>query len=394
MISRNLRHFRVFLAVATSRSPTIAAARCNVSQPAVTQSLAKLEREAGGELFERTRHGFFLTERGALFELRLRRAMQRLDAALAEVSPRLIVTATVAQLQALIAVVDAQNFTLAARNLGLAQPTVHRAITQIEQEAARPLFERTTFGLVATRPCRDLAKAAQLAFSEFDQTEADLGEFDGREVGTIVVGSLPLSRSVVLPQALAQFRALRSMQPVTVLDGTYDDLLGGVRSGEIDFMIGALRDPLPISDVEQEQLFLDKMAILARPAHPLANNADIGLDVLAKQQWAVPRQGTPSRTQFDDLFASAHIDAPGSILECGSILLMREILQRSDMLGCISEKQAEAETLRGLLIALAVDTNWKGRPIGLTYRIGWVPTKAQALLLELVRRAAAVSDRL
>jgi len=392
MISRNLRHFRVFLAVATSRSPTIAAARCNVSQPAVTQSLAKLEREAGGELFERTRHGFFLTERGALFEVRLRRAMQRMDAALAEVSPRLTVTATVAQLQALIALVAAQNFTLAARNLGLAQPTVHRAITQIEQEAARPLFERTTFGLVATRPCRELAKAAQLAFSEFDQAEADLGEFDGREVGTIVVGSLPLSRSVVLPQALAQFRAQRPTQPVTVLDGTYDDLLGGVRSGEIDFMIGALRDPLPIRDVTQEELFLDGMAILARPGHPLAGKADIGPQVLSKQAWAVSRRGTPGRVQFDALFSDAGVDGPDSILECGSILLMREILQRSDMLGCISEKQAEAETLRGLLVSLQVDTNWKGRPIGLTYRTGWVPTKAQAQLLELVRSAAASPD--
>jgi len=363
-----------------------------VSQPAVTQSLAKLEREAGGELFERTRHGFFLTERGALFEVRLRRAMQRMDAALAEVSPRLTVTATVAQLQALIALVAAQNFTLAARNLGLAQPTVHRAITQIEQEAARPLFERTTFGLVATRPCRELAKAAQLAFSEFDQAEADLGEFDGREVGTIVVGSLPLSRSVVLPQALAQFRAQRPTQPVTVLDGTYDDLLGGVRSGEIDFMIGALRDPLPIRDVTQEELFLDGMAILARPGHPLAGKADIGPQVLSKQAWAVSRRGTPGRVQFDALFSDAGVDGPDSILECGSILLMREILQRSDMLGCISEKQAEAETLRGLLVSLQVDTNWKGRPIGLTYRTGWVPTKAQAQLLELVRSAAASPD--
>ncbi|KJZ21237.1 LysR family transcriptional regulator [Loktanella sp. S4079] len=394
MISRNLRHFRVFLAVGTSRSPTIAAARCNVSQPAVTQSLAKLEREAGGALFDRTRHGFFLTERGELFEKRLRRAMERLDASLAEVSARLTLTATVAQLQALIAVVAAQNFTLAARNLGLAQPTVHRAITQIEQEAGRSLFERSTFGLVPTRPCRELAKAAQLAFSEFDQVEADLGEFDGREVGTIVVGSLPLSRSVVLPQALARFRSQRPLQRVTVLDGTYDDLLGGVRSGEIDFMIGALRDPLPINDVAQEQLFHDSMAIVARPGHPLESSADLTPEILGQQQWAVPREGTPARRQFDAFFAAAQVPPPASILDCGSILLMREILQRTDMLGCISQKQAEAETLRGLLVALDVQTRWAERPIGLTYRAGWVPTKAQALLLDLVRQTAADPDGL
>lgn len=191
MLHRNLRHFRVFLSVADVRSLTLAADRCGVSQPAVTQSLNKLERDSGGAFFDRTRQGFFLTERGRVFEIRLRRAMNRLDTALIDVSPRLVLTATTAQLQALMAVTEAQNFTLAARALGLAQPTVHRAVTQLEREAARPLFERTSFGMVPTRACQDLAQAARLAMAEIAQAEAELAEFDGREVGEIVIGSLP-----------------------------------------------------------------------------------------------------------------------------------------------------------------------------------------------------------
>lgn len=205
MISRNLRHFRVFLAVAELRSPTQAAERCLVSQPAVTHSLAKLEREVGGPLFERTRQGFFLTERGRVFETRLRRAMQRLDAGLWAVSARLSLTVTTSQLQALIAMVEAQNFTLAARTLGLAQPTVHRAITQIEQEAARPLFERTSFGMVATRAARALAQAARLAFSEFDQAEAESGRV--RRAG----GRADRRR---LPPPVAVGRSARRPRPV------------------------------------------------------------------------------------------------------------------------------------------------------------------------------------
>lgn len=389
MISRNLRHFRVFLAVAELRSPTLASERCLVSQPAVTQSLAKLEREVGGALFERTRRGFFLTERGAVFETRLRRAMRRLDTGLGVVSPRLCLTVTTAQLQALIAMVEAQNFTLAARALGLAQPTVHRAITQIEQEAARPLFERTSFGVVATRPCRALAQAARLAFSEFDQAEADLAEFEGREVGRIVVGSLPLSRSAVLPTALARFRTVRPRQLVTVLDGPYDEMLRGVLRGDIDFMIGALRDPLPITDVEQELLFRDGLSVLARPDHPLTRAGRLSVGDLAGCAWAVPRTGTPARQQFDEMFGAAGLSAPESVLECGSILLMRELLRQSDLLGCISAHQARAEVSNGLVTRLDIGIDWPGRPIGLTYRTGWVPTRAQGILLDLLRTAAA-----
>lgn len=388
MLSRNLRHFRVFLAVGELRTPTAAAARCLVSQPAVTQALSKLEKEAGGQLFKRTRQGFFLTKRGEAVEGRLRRAMARLDTTLAEVSPRLTVTATYAQLQSLVAMREAQSFMLAARNLGLAQPTVHRAISQIEQDAARSLFERTSFGLVATQPCRDIAQAARLAFAEFDQIDADIADFDGREVGSIRIGALPLSRVTPLPEALARFRILRPKQPVTIIDGTYKEMLAGMRRGDIDFILGALRDPPPVEDVVQEYLFTDHLAVLARPGHALEKARGLKLKELVEHPWIVPRPGTPTREQFDMLFAQNTVPMPDSIIECGSILLMRELLLNSDVLGCISGQQSRREVQSGLLVALDTEIDWPGRAIGATYRSGWVPTKAQALLLDELRSVA------
>lgn len=71
MISRNLRHLRVFLAVAEEAQITAAAERFNVSQPAVTQMLGKLETQAGGALFDRTSRGFILNERGTALAARL-----------------------------------------------------------------------------------------------------------------------------------------------------------------------------------------------------------------------------------------------------------------------------------------------------------------------------------
>lgn len=388
MISRNLRHFRVFLAVAELRVPTAAARRCRVSQPAVTQCINKLEKDANGSLFQRSRQGFFLTPRGQLFEVRCRRAMDRLDAALSEVSPQLIATATTSQLQALIAMTEAQNFSLAARNLGLAQPTVHRSVTRIEQAAARPLFEKTSFGMVASRLCRHLAHAARLAFAEFDQAEAELADFDGRDAGHIVIGALPLARSVVLPEALVRFKAARPRQTVTVFDGPYDEMLAGLRRGDIDIMIGALRDQLPVGDVVQQPLFMDRLVFLARPGHPLAGAQDVAFDDLARFDWVVPRKGVPARTQFDELFAQRHLRMQDGFIECGSILLMREILHRSSFIGCISAHQADAEIARGLLVELPAQVDWPGRPIGLTFRSDWVPTKAQKTLMHIISDVA------
>lgn len=391
LVDRNLRHLRLLLAVADTGSVSSAAGALNVSQPAVTQAVAKLEHLSGGALFDRTRQGFFPTARGEVLCARLRRVFARLDAALSEISPRLCITASSAQLNALVAVQETQNFTLAARRLGLAQPTVHRAITTLEKDAGRTLFERSSFGLVASRQARALSLAVRLAFHEIDQAEVELAELDGGAAGALVIGALPLSRSVLLPQVLVEYRKRRPTQLITVIDGQYDELLGGVRRGEIDMIVGALRSPAPIDDIEQERLFDDHLSILAGNHHALAGSRDVPLDVLRRFPWVVPRRGTPTRAQFDALFADSR--PPERIIETGSILMMREILGASEHLGCISVAQARAELSKGLVSEVGTHARWTGRPIGLTYRTSWVPTGAQALLLDLLRGTARAGQR-
>lgn len=388
MISRNLRHLRLFAAVADLKSLTLTSEKWHISQPAVTQAINKLEREAGGALFERSRHGFFLTPRGEVLLRRVEAAFAMLDSILSEISPRLRMSLSYAQLQALIAVSESENFTLAARRLGLAQPTVHRAVTQIEQEAARSLFERTSFGILPTRLCQALAQAARLAIYEFDQADTELAEFDGGEAGAIVIGAMPLARSGILPQALARFRAERPTYPVRIHDGPYDELLSALRRGSIDFLVGALREPAPIGDVVQQRLFDDRLALLARPGHPLAGRTELTADDLLAFPWVVPRRGTPTRDQFETLFTSQEKEAPERLIESGSLLLMRELLNESDHLGCLSRHQSQRECDHGLLVTLTYPTDHLIRPIGLTFRENWRPTNAQKRMLELIADVA------
>lgn len=372
----NLRHLRVFLCVAETGTITRAAELCHVSQPAVTQAMAKLEHIAGQPLFARKAQGLFALPAGDVLALRVRRAFGLLDPMLADLSPRLKLTATSAQLQALIATHECESFTLAAHKLGLAQPTVHRAVTTLEHEAGRPLFERRAHGVVATRPAQLLARTARLAFAELDQAQSDLAELQGREVGRIVIGAMPLSRSFILPRTIGLFRQRRPTLPIRALDGPYDDMMAGLRRGEVDFLVGALRDPPPISDVVQEFLFDDSLVMVARPLHPLMARADLTLTDLANFPFVVSTEGTPTRAAFDRLFRTAQL-TPVSLVETGSMILMREVLQRSDDIGCISRLQVQAEVASGALGVLPLPLVQTARPIGLTRRADWLPTKAQ-----------------
>src|SRR5690606_759548 len=108
-VRTNLRHLRLLLAVAETGSMSRAAARCHVTQPAVTQAITKLERLAGQALFIRRSAGMFATPAGEALVVRLRRAFDRLDTVMAELAPRLVMTATTAQLDALIASTEAES---------------------------------------------------------------------------------------------------------------------------------------------------------------------------------------------------------------------------------------------------------------------------------------------
>ncbi|OCX66219.1 LysR family transcriptional regulator [Thioclava sp. SK-1] len=388
MIGDNLRHLRVFRAVCDGGSATRAAESCLVSQPAVTQALGKLEAEAGMALFFRRPQGFFPTQAGEALRARAERALAVLDAALEDVAPRLVLTATRPQLMALIASVEAQNFSLAARRLGVAQPTVHRAVTQLEREAGRALFQRSSTGILPTRSCNNLARAARLSFAEMSQARAELGDLAGREVGQIVIGAMPLGRSHPLPHALVSFRKSRPNLPVRIVEGTYDELLGQLRRGDLDFLIGALRDPVPIEDVVQEWVFDDTLVLLCGGSHPWRHRTDLRVADLADQHWLVPRDGTPTRSQFDAMFTTRGLHPPHSIIETGSVILMREVLDQTDHLACISWLQAKAEIARGLVHVVPFEVPNSSRAIGLTLRRDWTPTPAQSQLLNLIRKSA------
>lgn len=387
-MEHNLRHLRVLLAVAEHGSVTQASKACNVSQPAVTQTISKLEKLAGGPLFRRKPDRLYLTESGEVLTRRVERAFAFLDPAMDAINPRLRLMITAAQLRILIAMHNTECFAMAAQSLGIAQPTVQKAINQLERDAGCPLFDRTSHGMLATRECQSLANAARLAFVELAQAEADLVEFSGREVGTVVVGALPFSLSYLLPVIATRFREKRPQMSVKVVHMPFFQLLAGLRRGEIDFLLGGLSEAAPDADIDQKTLFQDSLVLLARSDHPVTRKHSPALEELATYPWVVAPKSTPARNYFEQLFAGVGQENSVSIVDTCSFELMRELLVTSDHLGCISMLQAAREVERGNLKRLKVEAAIASWPIGVTTRSGWLATASQREFLEIVAEVA------
>ncbi|MDO9710813.1 LysR family transcriptional regulator [Paracraurococcus lichenis] len=76
-----IHEIRYFLAVCRTLNFTRAAEQCNVTQPALTRAIQKLEDELGGLLFSRERGNTHLTELGRLMQPHLEEVMTRTTAA-------------------------------------------------------------------------------------------------------------------------------------------------------------------------------------------------------------------------------------------------------------------------------------------------------------------------
>jgi DNA-binding transcriptional LysR family regulator len=389
----NLRHLQAFLEIAQLGSLGAAARVMHMSQPAMTQALAGLEAQFDAELVTRSSHGVSLTRAGEICLVRIERALAQLREALMDIrspgSQRRDFTRLVRsrQLGALSAVVELGNFSAAAKAQRTSQSSVHRSARELERTLGFALFERTSFGLTPTREAERLARRVRLAFAELSQAYAEIRALQGTESGRTVIAALPLARSYLVPAALLEFTQANPQHVVEIIDGTYSSLLAGLRAGESDVLIGALRDPAPASDVVQEHLFDDPLAVIARADHPLAGRRPT-VAALRKYQWIAPRRGSPLRMHFDALLATRGMERPVPSLECNSLGAARAFLLQSDRLMLLSAHQIHYEMLAGSLVALPHPAGNVVRPIGLTLRRDWRPTSVQAQLLEVIRRVA------
>ncbi len=395
----NLRHLQAFHEVLRTRRVALAAERVHLSQPAVTQALGRLERHLGARLFERRPEGMFATRAGALFGHRVGRMLEFLRTGEAQALRRAArqgrsrragfyrMLSTV-QLRALIAVARAGSFSHAARLLGVSQPAVQRAARDLEQLTGLVLFEPARRGISLTPAAGALARNARLAVSELRQGMFEVAAHLGRDSTCIVIGTLPLSRTSLLPMAVSRFldESGRGVQ-VQCVDGPYDRLLRELRHGEIDFILGALRDPPPADDIEQEQLFADRLSVVAAADHPLAGRSGLTLRETLKFPWIAPPRDTPTGRYLFERLKMPEPDTPPVRIVSSSLAMLRGLMMQGDYITIMSRRQIEVEESLGLLAALDIALPDSARPIGLTTRRNWIPTRSQARLIAHIRAA-------
>lgn len=398
----NLRHLRAFKEVAERESVSAAASHIHLSQPAVTQAIAGLEKSLGITLFDRQPEGMFLTRPGQDFLVRVQRLFTHLKEGALRATPpagkrnRLANVdfykrVSSSQLRALMAIWETGNFSLAAKHVGISQPSIHRAGRDLEKLAGVPFYIASRQGIDLTQAAESFARATRLAAAELQQGLDEITLAKGRDSTEIVVGSMPLSRTSILPQALDALMRENEGVQVSTVEGPYNKLLMGLRYGDLDFLIGALRDPVPTGDVVQELLFDDPLVIVAGSDHPLSGKKHVTLEDTLDYPWIAPPRESPTGSYLYQIIGIDEMDTTPVRIVSSSLVLVRGLLTRGNFVTIMSMHQMAVECAQGLMVPLNVDLPGSSRSIGLTRRKDWLPTPTQKKFLDLLRAASIVT---
>lgn len=366
----NLRHLRAIVAIYRHGTISAAAREVNLTQPAITQGVAGIERQLGAALFERSSGGMSPTAAAQALVPRIATALDRIASG----------RVTAAQMRAFLALARAGSYAAAARDVGTSEPSLHRAVRDLSLALGRELVERRGRGIALTVRGLRLARAFALARADIEAGIEEVAALAGRETGRIAIGAMPLCRARLLPDAIARFHADCPNYRVVVAEGSHAELMGPLRDGELDLLIGALRDPSPGPDLEQRALFEDRPVVVARAGHPLAGT-DPSLEALAAYPWSIAAPGAPLRGHWEAMFAGSGMAPPAVPVECGSVIAIRQLMMSSNFLTLLSPDQVAVELEAGWLTILCPARPEIVRTIGITTRADWRPTPLQQRFL-------------
>ena len=288
----------------------------------------------------------------------------------------------------MIAVAAAGSESRAAQMLRASQPSIHRSLRVLEQLCGALLLQKSVRGTRLTEGGEAMLLRVKLAVAEARALEVELAAWRGQIRGRVIVGALPLAATQLLARAVDEVLRTHPEVEITVVDGTYENLMGQLRSAEIDLVVGALRPGSP-PGAAQEVLFDEDLVVVCRPGHPCLGHAALTLGDLHRWRWVLPLPGTPAHAALQRAFAAAGLALPREAAQATSALFTRAFVARTDCLTLATRSQAIEDRASGQLGIAPLRLSGSERPIGISTRSIGEPSPDLMVVVEALRSAAA-----
>lgn len=172
------------------------------------------------------------------------------------------------QLRYFLAVARTRNFSRAAEQCHVAQPSLSQQIMKLEAELEERLFERTKREVSLTAAGELLRAHAERVLEELERARETMREVRGLVRGRVVLGALPTVAPYYLPERLRRFTVQHPGIEVVVHEDTTAQLAQAVLAKEIDVALVSL--PVAKAGLVAAEFFAEPLLAVLPRRHRLA----------------------------------------------------------------------------------------------------------------------------
>lgn len=242
---------------------------------------------------------------------------------------------TLQQLTYFIVLADMLHYTKAAQKLYISQPSLSRAISELEKELNAPLFEKDGKQTALTRYGKAFLPYAQQSIDKLEEGKKKVEELLAPSP-TVHLGYIYSLSFSILPRLLEDFLAdpAHKNNQFSFFQGLATDILEKLKKGELDIALSLK----PESDAVDAVMFFEQELYLVVPrGHRFTLQQSILLEDLENESFVTIHSGSGLRRQLDSIFetlsATPHItfeaqecNAMASFVSAGlGIAIMPEI---------------------------------------------------------------------
>ncbi len=218
------------------------------------------------------------------------------------------------------------SFTRAAEENHVAQPSLSQQIRRLEQSLGASLFDRSGGQVRLTDAGHALLPRAEAILKQVEDSRAAVEEVLGLRSGRVVVGTLPMTGSLVLPKVVAEFRSRYPGIQVVLREESTATLTELVMSGETDITLTTL--PVRHGELGVQEILTEDILLAVPRGHRLAYSPRVDLADVAREPFMLMKPGFGFRdlclqacrsAGFEPVVAyeSAHIDTIQSMVAVG-----------------------------------------------------------------------------
>lgn len=383
----SFRQLRLFESVGRLNSVRRGSEECNLSQPAVTQALAKLEQLIGVELFERRASGSYLTSAGDILFRRVIRMFRQLTDALFELevpggqigAEAVMHRLTRSQVRSLVAILEHGTFSSASSALGITEASLQRAARDLEGNLRKNIFYRSAEGVVVTPAGMACGRRMGLALQEIDWAINEIDVARNQGESRITIGALPFGGSVLLASVLDEFLASQPKVDIRIANENASEMMQRLREGKVDLVVGLTQETTG-DDLVSQTLAETPYEVVGRRGHPLLELGRVGIGDLGMYEWIVGTPGSNRRSCFDGLFADE--PTPRTPIATSALPVIRHLVAGSDRLTLMTSYELQYESL---LVRVPVERKLPCPTIGITTRADWLPTALHKDFINLMK---------